>query len=153
MITCCWFLSSQPESAPIQLCSFFPAGMCVTLTGRVCLPLRDSKDRRPNSLSSQVHKKINAALWEPLFPRGRGPEAGPAGGSCLSAGMTSGRGPVTGSTRPTRRSRAVRNIGTMRTQHMNDLIKEQRRPYTCLPRCKAHLCTCETEQEARREHI
>lgn len=53
----------------MQACSFFPVGMFLTLTGRVYPPLQDIKGRRANSLSSQVSKKINCALWEPLFPK------------------------------------------------------------------------------------
>ncbi|TNN27271.1 hypothetical protein EYF80_062585 [Liparis tanakae] len=36
--------------------------MFLTLTSRVYQPLPDIKDRRANSLSSQVSKKINHAL-------------------------------------------------------------------------------------------
>lgn len=87
----------------MQACSFFPVGMFLTLTGRVYPPLQDIKGRRANSLSSQVSKKINCALWEPLFPKKSKkkkkntiPEASPPASSCLSLGMTSAQGPVTG---------------------------------------------------------
>lgn len=65
-ITCLSFKSCLLCS--MQPCAFFPAGMFLTLTSRVYQPLQDLKDRRANSLSSQVSKKINHALWEPLFP-------------------------------------------------------------------------------------
>lgn len=84
---------------------FFPAGMFLTLTGRVYQPLQDIKECRPNSLSSRVSSKINHALWEPLFPQGAPPhihthtlkkmQPPRLASSCLSACMTSAPGPVT----------------------------------------------------------
>lgn len=79
---------------------FYPVGTLLTLTSRVYQPQQATKDLEANSLFSQVLEKISHTLWEPLShlrsPKNATPEAARAADSCLSVGMTSGRGPVTG---------------------------------------------------------
>lgn len=102
---------------------FFPGGLFLTLTSRVYQTLQDIEDRSPNSLSSQVSKKINSAPQEPVFSKmskNANSDVARTAGSCLSAAMTSVWGLVTGTAgwplqrpgaSPVMRSRVVRNIG------------------------------------------
>lgn len=60
-----------------QSCSFFPTGMFLTLTSRVCRALQGIKARGAKSLSSQVSKKITmlyGSLCSLMGPQTQPPE-------------------------------------------------------------------------------
>lgn len=109
-------------SAPCCPALFFPVGTLLTLTSRVYQPQQDTKDLEANSLFSQVLEKISHTLWEPLShlrsPKNATPEAARAADSCLSVGMTSGLGPVTGMVRPKLISRRVQVLCVISELHV-----------------------------------